>query len=374
MAYLVHVKPHMLSWGFNEAGAIARWIVTTYTFSSPFHDAHGPTAWLGPLYPVIVAAIFLVFGIQTPASALAVMVFNSVCSAAAGAIAYKMGQEIHSERAGLFAGWMWALSPPMAMLPFILWDTSLSALVLSTALLVTLRLQSGGFARLAACGATWGVAGLVNPALLVPFPILALLLSKHGKRWSPILIMVIFAAVSILPWTVRNYVVFHEFMLIRSNGLTEVYFANVGFDTHPLGDSMEYQRLGEAAFTAQASKRAVEYIRTHPGIFVHDSIHRAIWFWIYPTSFWPLSVGVDIAALAGLIVMFRKSSPLALMLLTTLATYPLIYYCSQVVSRYRHPIEPVLYMLSGIALSRMVPQGGLEFTSKRVFRKMQGSE
>ncbi len=127
--------------------------------------------------------------------------------------------------------------------------------------------------------------------------------------------------------------------------------ANGGFDTHPLGQSMEYQRVGEAAFTAQANKRAVEYVRTHPGTFLHNSIHRAILFWIYPINFWLLSVGVDLAALVGLIVLFRKSSPLGLPLLAVLAVYPLVYYASQVVSRYRHPIEPVLYALSGIALS-----------------------
>jgi hypothetical protein len=64
IVYLAHVKPSMLSWGINEAGGIARWIVTNHSFSSPFHDAHGPTAWLGPIYPVIVAGLFLVFGVH----------------------------------------------------------------------------------------------------------------------------------------------------------------------------------------------------------------------------------------------------------------------------------------------------------------------
>jgi len=39
------------------------------------------------------------------------------------------------------------------------------------------------------------------------------------------------------------------------------------------------------------------------------------------------------------------------MLHSMLTVYPLVYYASQVGSRYRHPIEPVLYALSGIALS-----------------------
>src|SRR2546425_1595318 len=93
VAYLAHVKPGMLSWGINEAGGIARWIVTNHSFSSPFHDSHGPTAWLGPIYPLIVAGIFLIFGVQTSASALAVMVFNSVCSATTGVVVYEVGKE-----------------------------------------------------------------------------------------------------------------------------------------------------------------------------------------------------------------------------------------------------------------------------------------
>jgi len=166
--------------------------------------------------------------------------------------------------------------------------------------------------------------------------------------------MAIFTAMLIVPWTIRNYVVFQRIMPIRSNALAEVYFTNCGFGTHPLGQSMEYQNLGEAAFTAQASRRAVEYVRSHPVTFVEDSLRRAMWFWIYPINFWPLSVVIDLGALAGLIIGLRKSREATLPLIAVLALYPLIYYASQVVSRYRHPIDPILYALSGVALSRMI--------------------
>jgi hypothetical protein len=88
--------------------------------------------------------------------------------------------------------------------------------------------------------------------------------------------------------------------------------------------------------------------------FVEDSLRRAMWFWIYPINFWPLSVVIDLGALAGLIIGLRKSREATLPLIAVLALYPLIYYASQVVSRYRHPIDPILYALSGVALSRMI--------------------
>ena len=357
IAYLARVTPHMISWGVNEVGGIAGWIVTNHTFSSPFHDAHGPTAWIAPIYPGIVACIFVVFGIETPTSALAVMCFNAICSAATGVIVYEIGTEIHSEQAGTFAGWMWALSPYVAILPYILWDTALSALLGGLALLLTLRLASAGSRRLVdwlVCGAIWGVAAQVNPALLSPLPILAILLLDRGRKWRQVFVMAACIALLIIPWTIRNYVVFHKIVPIRSNGLTEVYFANCGFGAHPLGPSMEYQTLGESEFTARVSSGAIAYIQTHPATFVGDSLRRAIWFWIYPIDFWPLSVAVDIGALGGLIIVFRRSSRAALPLMAVLVVYPLIYYGSQVVSRYRHPIDPVLYVLSGVALSQAV--------------------
>jgi len=114
---------------------------------------------------------------------------------------------------------------------------------------------------------------------------------------------------------------------------------------------MEYQRLGEAAFTTRANSRALDYIRTNPRAFFSDSLRRAMLFWIHPINFWPPPVVIDLAALVGLIVLFRKSGTLALPLLVVLALFPLTYYASQVVSRYRHPIDPVLYVLAGVALS-----------------------
>ena len=127
--------------------------------------------------------MFLIFGIQTPASAVAMMVFNSFCSAATGVAVYEIGKEIHSEKAGLFAGWIWALSPYISILPFLPWDTCLSALLLSTALLLTLRLRSDKLTNWVVCGVTWGVAALVNPALLARLPILALLRWRHGSKF-----------------------------------------------------------------------------------------------------------------------------------------------------------------------------------------------
>lgn len=373
IVYLVHVKPNALSWGINEAGGIARWIVLNHSFSTPFHDAAGPTAWLGPGYPALVALSFLIFGVATPASALAMMIFNAICSALTGWVVYLIARRAVDERAGLIAGWLWALSPYVMLMPFLLWDTSLSALLLGYGFLRTLELNDGraGDSTIrhstsfdstsfnsrildsAACGAAWGVAGLVSPALLIPLPFLLAYLGIGKRRWMPPAIVAGAAFLVLMPWLVRDFVVFHRLLPVRSNGLAEVYFGNLGFEMHPLGPSMEYQRLGETAFVSRYGSLALQYIAQHPGKFVRDSMHRAVDFWTQPSGFLPLNLLIELAALAALAVLFRRTPFPAMPFLVVLGTYPLLYYASQAFTRFRHPIEPLLYALAGCLFSQL---------------------
>ena len=358
IVYLVHVKPNAFSWGINEAGGIARWIVLKHSFSTPFHDASGPTAWLGPIYPAAIALSYWVFGVATPASALAMMIFNSTCSALAGWVVYAIAKRVMNELAGLIAGWLWALSPYVMLMPFLLWDTSLAALALGYAFLRTLelddnQLRDSGVRNWIICGVAWGFAGLVTPSLLIPLPFVLAYLAVRRERWMRSAVLAGTAFLVLAPWLARDYVVFHRIFPVRSNGLAEIYFGNVGFDAHPLGPSMEYQRLGEVAFVTLYGSRLMEYVERHPGKFVRDSLRRAVDFWIQPGGFWPLTLLIELAALAALVLLFRRASTPLGLFLVVLAIYPLVYYASQVFSRFRHPIEPLLYGLAGCSLSQL---------------------
>src|ERR1700677_2993492 len=57
-----------------EMGLLADSLVHGLGYSSPFGGATGPTAFIAPGYPTLVAGIFLVFGSYTFASAIAIMV------------------------------------------------------------------------------------------------------------------------------------------------------------------------------------------------------------------------------------------------------------------------------------------------------------
>ena len=64
-----------------------------------------------PVYPLIVAVLFHFFGVHTPASILAVHVFDCLINALACIPIFLMARRSFGERAGWWAAWGWAIFP-----------------------------------------------------------------------------------------------------------------------------------------------------------------------------------------------------------------------------------------------------------------------
>src|SRR5271155_2607105 len=66
-----------------EAGRVGRSLALGHGFSDPsVPSGTGPTAWLPPLYPMVIGAVFRVFGIYTPVSGWVLLAINSLFGAA----------------------------------------------------------------------------------------------------------------------------------------------------------------------------------------------------------------------------------------------------------------------------------------------------
>src|SRR5258708_40173868 len=108
---------HPLSWGGNEAAGIGRGLVVGRGFASPFHDSAGPTSWLAPVYPCLLSGVFLVFGIQSPASVWAAVLLNVLFSSLTAGGVFPVGREQFVEAGGLLGGWAGAISPAIVVVP-----------------------------------------------------------------------------------------------------------------------------------------------------------------------------------------------------------------------------------------------------------------
>jgi len=368
-----------------ESGNIAHSLATGAGFSSPFRVDTGPTAWMTPLYPLLLSAIMRIFGSYTFASWVAAVSLNITVSTAACIPIFSVGRSIGGIRLAAVAAWLWAIFPNAILLSFeSLWDTSLSALLGATLLWATLRVsKSLSRAAWGAYGLLWGVVLMTNAALVSLLPFLLAWL-EYRKGLARALIAAAIALVCCLPWTIRNYSVFHSFIPLRSVLGLQLWVGNnpaakvvwLG-EHHPINDTAErnrYVAMGEVAYMREKTRQALQYMATHPrqeagliwGRFVSiwsGGTPSPIRDFFSPHTPWfryvlLFNLCVALGALGGIIFLFRRASPYVY----PLAVYPLIYpwafYLTLALPRYRHPIDPVLMLLTAVTL--------LELTGRRV--------
>ena len=284
---------------------------------------------------------------------------NVLFSALTSLVIYAIGKRMFGVTVGATAGWLWACCLPDAVMPLLIWDTCLSALLLSTGFLLSVSLESSdSYRQWGLVGLLWGTACLVNPALISPLPFLWILCWfwewKRGRNlWRQATLSVALFLAVLSPWLARDYRVFHTPIFVRSNFVAELYFGNLGFESHPLGPTMEYQTLGELPYIAKKQGAVREYILNNFNEFAARCVHRAISFWIVPKisqTYWLL---ISLLTFTGLGLAIQERKHEALLFLAVMVFYPLVYCVTYVFPKYRHPIEPLMFVLVAYAFVRL---------------------
>jgi hypothetical protein len=303
--YVAHLIPAVVLAAVpfqNEVGNVASALAQGQGFCCLFRQRTGPTAWLAPVYPLLVAGIFKVYGIFTLRSFDAAVILNCIFSSLATIPLFHAGKRIGGLTTAALAGWIWAIFPSGVILPFEwIWDTSLSVLLAAALLWSTLELKDSSRPRgFALYGLLWGVSLLTNPALgaLLPFLIGWLLYQHCGNRALQVRLGLLILAVLVLtclPWTVRNYVQFHRFIPLRSNFPFEFWSGNNEiFDEHSRQVNRItryeqihlYAQLGENAFLDDKMQKASDFVRTHPALYAQLFGRRIVATWLGTESPW----------------------------------------------------------------------------------------
>src|SRR5271170_2412020 len=361
----------------NETGNIAYSLAAGHGFSSPYWQETGPTAWLTPVYPVLVAAVFRVFGIHTPHSFFAIVFLNVLFSTATCVPLFYIGKRVGGLGVASGAAWLWAIFPNAILIPYQwVWDTSLAALLMTTILWATLKLEDTQSAR-AWCGygLLWGFALMTNPSLGSLLPVLLGWAAYRActQTRSGLMRLALAGGIAVLccvPWTVRNYVEFHRFIPLRSNLPLELWLGNnkVFDDRSPdinarvtrYEEERRYVQLGETAFMREKLNLATEFIRTHTRLEARLVGWRFMDFWL--GSFHPVrdfensdsawiriilafNLVTAIGSLIGIAVLWRSRSPYVFPAAVFILAVPLVYYATHASLRYRHPIDPIVLML-----------------------------
>ncbi len=385
--YPMQLDPARDHWPFGyETGRIARAIATGHGFADPLFTHTGPTAWMTPVYPYIVAGVFKVFGIFTTASAFAILSLNAVTSALTCLPIFFFARRSFDERTGLWVGWFWAFSPYAIYWPEQrVWDTWLAALLLAVLFCMAMRLAESNRARdWIGFGVLSGVAALTDPVVLSVLPILALWalwrLHKQRRRWlTPAIGCVLATVLVVSPWFIRDALVFGKFIPFRDNFNLALRVGNIGDTRHMLtlqagpwlndAEWNEFQKYGEIAYMAEKGRAARAYISAHRREYVANCVRRMIFVW---TRFWYLDphdllgfppepaeiflfTGLTVLALMGLRDVFHRTSYGAAYAIV-LIFFPVTYYLTSLEPWYRYPMDPMVLALAACAVtSRLAP-------------------
>ena len=362
----------------GEVIQIARSIASGNGFGNPVAGmTTGPTAWLCPVYPYIVAGAFKLAGIYTAESRLLLLVLNCVLAGLTVFPIYAIARRTVGTTTAICAAWMWVVLPVAWHVPLrLIWDSTLNALALAVLCWATLFMR-GSRRRLpwAGYGAIWAIAALTSASVLslMPFFLGWLIweLRQESLPWfKPVATAVLVFALGLAPWTLRNYLVFRQFVLIRSNFGLVLWMGNhpgtSGFDVSltPFGNSQPaaaYRRMGEIAFMAEQKRNAYAFIASHPGRTLASAVHNAWTFWIdvtdqkanpwygghgYLNLRFLSNAALLLLGLAGIFRLLRSHNPAAPLYLSVLVIFPLIYYLTRPAVRFRFAIEPVLTVLA----------------------------
>ncbi len=282
--YFPPFKPHANANTNSHLGAeyynIARSVYRGQGFSSPFGENTGPTAWMPPVLPAIEAgALWACDGDKD--AVMAVMIFFQVSVLiGTGLLVWALAGQA-SRLAGAIAAAVYflCLIDHFRMCFQITHDSWLVLLALDV---LVAGLCWGRPWRRRWTAAAWGLFGgfcaLVNPMVALAWGLFALVDGVRQRAWTALAVAFLLAGLTLVPWAVRNYVVFGRWVPVKSNLAYELYqsqclqkdglIQNRTFASHPYGaagrERLEYNALGEMAFLDHKREQFWESVRADP--------------------------------------------------------------------------------------------------------------
>lgn len=367
------LKSYPPKWLFTrgmEMGWLAQSILDGKGLASPFGVPTGPSAFVAPGYPILIAGVFRLLGSYSVASAVFVICAQTALNLLTIWLMMHVARTLFDQRIAIIAGLVWACSLPLIWMPTIFWDTSLAICLLVGLMALVLRFQQKTtLLTWMFLGAYCAVTAFINPAMILVLG--AMLCWLAWQRWKAqpwgILVAGLTFCIVFSPWPIRNEKVFHAFIPLRTTVGFELWMGNRPGATGFLDESLfpsfnqtelnDYKARGELGYTANKSDLAKQYIVAHPDNFARLTAVRVVRYWMGTGAekgspiFAIHSVITFGFGIVGLWMIFReKKLSLACLFGLPLLLFPIPYYITHAEFRYRLALDPLLTVLAAYAV------------------------
>lgn len=330
----------------------------------------GPTSSRSPLYPAFLAAVYRVWGVGNYTAARLV---QCVIGALLCLVLYQIGLLWGSPPVGLLAALLAAVYPPFIHFSYYggpgrLLSEYLFMLLMAMAIWQMLRLTRDvrDWKPAAMGGILLGLAMLTRPVpVLFPGVLLVwALCAPRGERWpwARAMGMVCVAfALTIVPWTIRNYLVHRQVVLVSTDSGYGFWVGNNPaarggrVEMQDLFDPKEFDpglQLSEADRSRKMTLEGLKFWRDHPERLPKLFLRKILMLWNVYEWRYNLWYGMLLPwVVLGLIVTWRSPVPQINRLLVGLLLYASLTAAIAIGStRYRYPFEPYLILLAAAGL------------------------
>ena len=374
----------------HEYFNIARSLAAGDAFANPFPGRTGPTAWMPPVLPLVLAGLWWACDGNRAAVLVIVLAVQALVLIGTGVLTLVMARE-STRRVG-----------PVAV-----------AALFIAALLVTFRdcfqangdrwitlllldLLIAGFywgrppyrRRSAACwGFFGGVCALTAPVIAFAWGILSVAVGLRERAWTCLMLMLLTAAVTLAPWTIRNYLRFGRWVPVKSNLPYELYQSQclqpdgilqgrtLGLHPNQRGsrERRAYDALGETAYLDRKAEQFRDAVAADPLDFLDRIAERflgaTLWYapvdrspgdnapwWLRVQRLahpWPF-VGL---VLLVLVEARERLQPTTWSAIAVYLLYLTPYICCSYYERYAFPLLAAKVLLMVWALDRLIRLG-----------------
>ncbi|HEX2909698.1 MAG TPA: glycosyltransferase family 39 protein [Chloroflexia bacterium] len=260
-----------------------------------FYDA---ATWIRPpLYPLMLAGIFVIFG----HSLVIIRLVQIALSVATVYLLYRLGYRAFGRRTGLMAGILAAIAWPFAVLSYLLLSETLFLFLFLLAVnflleyIITgkdepLSRASGPIWRqkriwyLVGAGVSLGLSALTRGQVLsfMPFIGLWLLVALGWRQWRKALLSFVVVAVAfvlvIAPWTFRNYTVYGRPFIDTTGGYNFYLGALDGRNGARVSQDLEAVK-NQADRETLGYQKGLQVMFNNPANFIKKGFKESLDFW-----------------------------------------------------------------------------------------------
>ncbi len=261
--------------------------------------------WLRPpLMSLFLAGIFALVGVNVPLAMLVQCGLSALTLLLLAAMARSL---FASRRAGVVAALMGALFLPYASYASQLLSETLFTFMIAAVLLLFEMARTRGMAWrwLLAGGVVWGLAALTRPVGVYALPLLMVWAAFGTGSFRPLsvavgraLLIVLGFVLVVAPWTIRNYAVYGQVVLVDTNGGISFWLGNLLEPGERELQQVWNETIPNSAVREDvAMARAIENIRREPLTFISRMRYKTVSLWQLDTRLFvgnaPIGITLD---------------------------------------------------------------------------------